>query len=108
MRKRPFRQTTILLLVLAILVGPGVSVMSMAATTGVSMSSPDNDEGCKGCLPGKMTLADCGMVCLALPAIIPPVAAFHAGIERSPWCWHDEQIGRYQTEPPTGPPRSDR
>jgi hypothetical protein len=101
------RCATILLLVLAILVGPGVSAMSMAATMpAIGMSGPDSDEGCKGCLANKMTLADCGMVCVALPAIIAPVAAFSTGVEHSPWRWDDEQVGRDPTKPPTAPPRS--
>ena len=103
-----FRHATILLLILAILVGPGAGVMSMAATMpAMDMTGPDSDDSCKGCLPGKMTAADCGTVCISLPAIIPPVAAFSAGVPLSPWRQHDEQVARHPTEPPTAPPRSE-
>jgi hypothetical protein len=102
------RHATILLMLLAILAGPAASVMSMAATMpAMGVTGPDGDDSCKGCLPGKMTVADCGMVCTSLPAMIAPVAAFSAGVHLSPWRWHDEQVRRYSPEPPTAPPRSE-
>jgi hypothetical protein len=82
--------------------------MSMPATMPVmDMTGASGEDGCKGCLPGKMTVADCGLVCISLPAIITPVAAISAGDHLSPWRWHDEQVRRYPTEPPTAPPRSE-
>lgn len=101
------RRATILLLILAILVGPGAGVMSMAATMpAMDMTGPDSDDSCKGCLPGKMTVADCGTACISLSAIIQPMAVLSAGAQLSPWRWHDEQVGRHPTKPPTAPPRS--
>jgi hypothetical protein len=104
------RRATTLLLILAILAGPGAGVISMsAAARGMDMAGPlsDSQDGCKGCEPGKMVLADCGTVCISLLAIIQPVAALATGIVHSPRRWHDEPVGRYTTEPPTAPPRSE-
>jgi hypothetical protein len=108
MRNGPFRHATILLLILALLVGPSAGVMSMAATTpAMDMTGPDGDDGCRGCLPSRMTVADCGMMCISLPAIIALGAAFPASGQPPPWRRHDEQVEGYPTKPPTAPPRSD-
>jgi hypothetical protein len=109
MRNGSFRQATILLLVLAILVGPAAGVMSMAtATRAMAMTQADGSGACKGCLPEKMPAADCGTVCVSLPAIIAPLVAFSSAAAHSPWGRHDEPVGRYTTKPPTAPPRSGR
>ena len=81
--------------------------MSMAATMpAMDMTGAQGDDDCKGCLPGKMTVADCGMACISLPAILAPVAAIPTNVQPPPWRWHDEPVEGYPTEPPTAPPRS--
>jgi hypothetical protein len=103
------RRATTLLLILAILAGPGAGFISMAtAAPAMNMADalPDGEDDCKGCAPAKMAIADCGAICISLVAIIQPVAAFSADATFPMWRWSDESIRHRATEPPTTPPRS--
>jgi hypothetical protein len=71
------------MLILAFLVGGQIGVVSMASPN-MSMAgmASDLDPGpCKGCAPGKMTVTDCGAVCVSMAAVVPslPVSFAIAG-----------------------------
>jgi hypothetical protein len=101
------RVATNLLLILALAVGSAASFMPMATTT--SATSPagtaaDSHDGC--CTPVKMTVADCGAICVPLVAIFPSAATVLASAAYPQWPRPDQSVRTDGTEPPTAPPRS--
>ena len=108
MLRTPLRRAARLLLILAFLVGGQVGVMSMAAP-GMAMTAmaSDVDPGpCKGCAPSKMTIADCGAVCVSMVAVVPSLPASFAIAGRPAWTWSDESAQRCSRAPDSAPPRS--
>ncbi|MGH6928774.1 MAG: hypothetical protein ACREEV_10690 [Dongiaceae bacterium] len=97
------RSVANLLLILALVVGSAASFMPMTTTPAMSMDSHD---GCKGCTPAKMTVADCGAICVPLVAIFPSAATVSASAAYPHWPRPGQSVRTDGTEPPTAPPRS--
>jgi hypothetical protein len=106
--KIAIRSATVLLLILALVAGPAASLTPMAtAMPAMSMSgaASDGHEGCQGCTPVKMSVADCGTICVSLVAVLQPAAAVSDGVADPHWRSPDQSVRTEGTEPPTAPPR---
>lgn len=99
------RRTTILLLILALFAGPAVGAMPTAMAV-PAMAMTGDDDGCKGCDPARMSVADCGALCVSFAAIVQPAATVLIRVVVPPWRRDRQSIQSYATEPPTAPPRS--
>jgi hypothetical protein len=96
------------MLILAFLVGGQIGVMPMVSPD-MSMTgmASDSDSGpCKGCAPGKISLADCGAVCVPMAAVVPSLPVSFAIAGPPHWTWSDESAQRSSVAPDTAPPRS--
>jgi hypothetical protein len=107
--KIAIRSVTVLLLILALVVGPAASFAPMAtAMPAMSMNgaASDDHDGCKDCTPAKMGVADCGTICVWLVAILQPAATVSHSVAYPQWMSPDQSVRTDGTEPPTAPPRS--
>jgi hypothetical protein len=104
--KIAIRSATVLLLILALVVGPAATFTPMA-TPAISMAdaASDGHDGCKGCTPAKMSVVDCGTICVSLVAVLQPAAAVSDGVTYPQWASSDQSVRTDGTEPPTAPPR---
>jgi hypothetical protein len=106
--KIAIRSATALLLILALVVGSAATFTPMAAglpATSMSGTASDGHDGCKGCAPVKMSVADCGTICVSLVAVLQPAAAVSDGVAYPHWRSPDQSVRTEGTEPPTAPPR---
>jgi hypothetical protein len=96
------------MLILAFLVGGQIGVMSMASPSMsmTGMASGVDPGPCKGCAPSKMSIADCGAVCISMTAVVPSLPVSFAIAGPPAWTWADESAQRSSFAPDTAPPRS--
>jgi len=104
------RRATILVVILALLAGVQMRIMPMAmALPDSDMAGMASDMGsgtCKGCMPGKMAVADCSAICTAIVAVIDCVQPTAPIDAPSPWAWSNEPLRAHSLDPDDAPPRS--
>lgn len=97
-------------MILALGAGTQMRIMPMAmASPGAGVAGMASDMGsgpCKGCIPGKMTVIDCGALCATIVAVVDvtPSPLRHAA--PMAWLWSNEPTRSRSCEPDTTPPRS--
>lgn len=111
MMHRPlFRPLAIFVMILALVVGAQTRLMPMAmASSGADMAGMAADAGtgaCKGCLPGKMMVADCSTLCAAMVAVIDIASSPLRNAAPSAWIWSNDPTPSQSCEPDTAPPRA--
>lgn len=86
MVQRLRRRVVIFVMILALGIGMQMPIMPM------TMASPGAGSGtCKGCMPGKMTVIDCGALCAAIVSVIDVRGISLAGMpEGSPGMGRDK------------------
>jgi hypothetical protein len=108
MPRVPVRLLARLLLIVAFLVGGQIGIMPMTAPgmTMTGMASDLDTAPCKGCAPSKMPVADCGVVCMPMAAIAPPLPHSFTIAGPPAWTWSNESDQRSNVAPDPAPPRS--
>lgn len=110
MRNLLLRRATILVAILALLAGVQMRAMPMAmALPDSHMAGMASDLGagtCKACMPGKMAITDCSVLCAAIVAVIAGVQPTAPIDAPSPWAWSNELLRAHGVGPDDAPPRS--
>ena len=96
-------------MILALLAGVQTRLMPMAmaspGTDMAGMASHGGSHDCKGCVPLKMTVRDCGAVCAMMVAVVDGMQAFSIIVRCSGWAWSNEPLQLHSPKPDTAPPR---
>jgi hypothetical protein len=104
------RRAAALVMILALVAGVQMRVMPMAmgspATAMAGMASDGGGGGCKGCLPGKAAVSDCGVLCAALVAVVDVTPSLFRSAAPSAWAWSSDLTRSRSCAPDTAPPRS--
>jgi hypothetical protein len=103
------RRAAILVIILALVASVQIRVIPMAmgssAADMAGMASENGVGACKGCLPGKMTVPDCGALCATMVAVIDVAPSFLCNTALSAWPWSSDPTRSHRCAPATAPPR---
>jgi hypothetical protein len=101
------RRAAALVMILTLVTGVQIRVMPMAIGSPAAGMAPDSGAGaCTGCMPGKMTVSDCGVLCAAIVTVVDIALSPLRSAAPPAWVWSNDPARSHSCAPDTAPPRS--